>query len=93
MPARFELQETTALPDAVTLLGLMLLQLRPGGILSLRLTTPVKLFTEDTVIVDVAETPAFTAAGDVAEMVKSVIVKVAVVEWDSVPLVPVIVTV
>jgi hypothetical protein len=56
-------------------------------------TVPVKPFTAVTVIVDVAETPAFTAAGEVAAIVKSVTVKVAVVLWDSVPLVPVIVRV
>ena len=46
-----------------------------------------------TVIVEVAEVPALTAAGDVAVMLKSVTVNVAVVEWDNVPLVPVIVNV
>jgi len=64
-----------------------------AGILSLRLTTPAKLFTADTVSVDVAETPTLTAVGDVAEIVKSVTVKVVVVEWDSAPLVPATVTV
>ena len=49
--------------------------------------------TADTVIVDVAETPALTAAGDVAAIVKSVTWKAAVAEWDSVPLVPVMVSV
>ena len=46
-----------------------------------------------TVIVDVAEVPAVTAAGEVAAMLKSVTVKVAVVLWVRVPLVPVIVRV
>jgi len=36
--------------------------------------------------------PAWTGAGEVAAIVKSVTAKVAVAEWDSVPLVPVIVT-
>jgi hypothetical protein len=36
--------------------------------------------TAVTVIVEVAETPALTAAGEVAAIVKSVTVKVAVVE-------------
>jgi hypothetical protein len=44
------------------------------------------------VIVELAETPALTEAGEVAAMVKSVTMKVAVVECESVPLVPVIVT-
>ena len=47
----------------------------------------------DTVIVDVAEVPAVTAAGEVAAMLKSVTVNVALVEWLKVPLVPVIVRV
>jgi hypothetical protein len=89
LPATFELQETAAVPDAVTLLGFMLLQLRPVGILSSRLTTPLKLFTEDTVIVDVTETPALTAAGDVAAIVKSMKLNVAVAVCTSEPLVPV----
>ncbi len=55
-------------------------------------TVPVNPFTAATVIVEVAETPALTAAGEVAAIVKSVTVKVAVVEWVKVPLVPVIVT-
>ena len=49
--------------------------------------------TAATVIVEVAEVPTVTAAGEVAAIVKSVTVNVAVVEWLSVPLVPVIVSV
>lgn len=60
--------------------------------MSVKDTVPVKPFTAATVIVEVEEVPAWTAAGEVAETVKSVTVKVAVAEWDSVPLVPVIVT-
>ncbi len=61
--------------------------------MSVRLTIPVKPLSAVTVIVETAEVPTVTAAGDVAAMVKSLTVKVAVVEWDSVPLVPVIVSV
>jgi hypothetical protein len=57
-----------------------------------RLTVPVNPLTAETVMVEVAEVPAWTAPGEVAATVKSVTLKVAVVEWDSVPLVPVIVT-
>jgi hypothetical protein len=53
----------------------------------------VKPLIAVTVIVDVAEVPTVTAAGEVADMEKSVTVKVAVVEWTRVPLVPVIVNV
>jgi hypothetical protein len=60
---------------------------------SVKLTVPVKPLTAATVIVEVAEVPTVTEAGEVAEIVKSVTVKVAVVLWASVPLVPVIVSV
>ncbi len=66
MPAALELQETVATPDPVMLLGLMAPQLRPDGIVSLRLTIPAKLLSEVIVIVDVTEAPAKTAAGLVA---------------------------
>jgi hypothetical protein len=58
---------------------------------SVRLTVPANPFCAVTVIVEVAEVPTVTAAGEVAAIVKPVTVKVAVVEWDSVPLVPVMV--
>ena len=61
--------------------------------MSVNATIPVNPFTAAMVMVEVAETPALTAAGDVAAIVKSVTVKVAVVECDRVPLVPVIVRV
>jgi len=51
----------------------------------------VKPFTAVTVITEDADAPALTAAGDVAERAKSVMMNVAVVERESVPLVPVIV--
>jgi hypothetical protein len=87
-----ELQATVAVPEFVTLVGVIAPQVRLAGTVSVRDTVPVNPFTAATVIVDVAETPALTAAGDVALMVKSVTVKVAVALWVSVPLVPVIVT-
>ena len=77
----------------VTLDGVIAPQVKLAGTVSARVTVPVKPLTADTVIVDVAETPALTAAGDVAAIVKSVTWKVAVAEWDSVPLVPVMVSV
>jgi hypothetical protein len=88
-----ELHETVAVPELVTLVGEMAPQVRLAGTVSVRLTTPVNPLRAETVIVEVAETPTLTAAGDVAEMLKSVTVKVAVVEWVRVPLVPVIVSV
>jgi hypothetical protein len=79
----------------VTLLGVIAPQVRPAGTVSVRLTVPLKTPTAVTVIVEVADVPTVTAAGEVALIVKSLLltVKVAVAEWDSVPLVPVIVTV
>ena len=43
-------------------------------------------------IVEVADDPTVTGAGEVAETVKSWKLKVAVVEWARLPLVPVTVT-
>ncbi len=77
----------------MTLRGLIAPQVRLAGTVSVRLTVPVKPLRALTVIVDVADVPTVTAAGDVALIAKSVTVKVAVVECDSVPLVPVIVSV
>ncbi len=77
----------------MTLVGEIAPQVKLAGTVSVRLTTPVKPFNAVTVIVDVADTPAFTAAGDEAAIEKSRTVKVAVAEWDSVPLVPVMVSV
>jgi len=88
-----ELQLTVAVPELVTLLGVIAPQVRFAGTVSVRLTVPVKPLTAVTVIIDVAEVPAWTAAGEVADIVNPVIVKVAVVECDRVPLVPVIVRV
>jgi len=75
------------------LVGLMAPQVRFAGTVSVRLTVPVNPLRAVTVIVEVAETPALTAAGEVAAMLKSVTVNVALVEWLKVPLVPVIVRV
>ena len=75
-----ELQDTVAVPEPVTLVGLIAPQVRLAGTVSVRLTTPANPLTALTVIVEVAETPALTAAGEVADIVKSVTVNVAVVE-------------
>jgi len=77
----------------VTLVGLIAPQVRFVGTVSVRLIVPVNPLRAVTVIVEVAEVPAVTAAGDVAVMLKSRTVKVAVVECERVPLVPVIVRV
>ena len=84
-----------AVGGSVTLPGVMGPQVRLAGTVSVSVTVPENVPIGATVMVDVAETPALTAAGDVAAMLKSLCVKtkVAVVECDRVPLVPVMVRV
>jgi hypothetical protein len=71
--------------------GVIAPQVRPAGTVSVSVTVPVKPLRAVTVIVEVPVAPTF-AEGDVAAIVKSVTVKVAVAECVRVPLVPVIVT-
>ncbi len=73
-----ELQDTVAVPEPVTLSGEMAPHVRLAGTVSVRLTTPANPLTAVIVIVEVAETPAFTAAGEDAAIVKSWTVNVAV---------------
>jgi hypothetical protein len=79
-PAVVELQAKVAVPELVMLPGVIAPQVRLAGTVSVRLTTPVNPLTAVTVMVEVAEFPTVTAAGDVAAIVKSLTVKVAVVE-------------
>jgi hypothetical protein len=81
-----------AVPEFVTLVGVIAPQVRLAGTVSVRDTVPVKPLTAAIVIVEVADVPTVTAAGEAAAIVKSVTVNVAVAEWVRVPLVPVIVT-
>ena len=92
MAAIVELHARVAVPELVMLAGVIAPQVRLAGTVSVRLTVPVKPLTAVTVIVEAAEVPAVTAAGEVAAIVKSVTLKVAVAECVRVPLVPVIVT-
>jgi hypothetical protein len=75
------------------LFGLMAPQVRFAGTESVSETVPVNPLIAVTVIVDVADVPTVTAAGDVAAIEKSVMVNVAVALWVIAPLVPVIVKV
>ena len=84
------LQEAVAVPDPVMLAGLIAPQVRPVGGLSVRLTVPVNPFTAVTVTVDIAETPTSAAEGELAEMVKSSKVNVAVAPCGNVPTAPLI---
>ena len=67
-------------------------QVSPVGIVSVSETVPVKLFNAVTVIVEVIDVLTVTAAGEVAEIPKSRMVKVAVGLWLTPPLVPVTVS-
>ncbi len=82
VPPAVELQDRLAVAGdggKVTLAGLMAVQVRPAGRgVSDRDTVPANPLIEVTVIVETAEEPAFTGAGEVAAIVKSVKVKVAV---------------
>jgi hypothetical protein len=88
-----EEQVRVAVPEPVTLDGVIAPHVNPAGTVSVKLTTPENPLSAVMVIVEVAEEPAATDAGEVAAMVKSVTVTVTVAVWDSVPLVPVTVTV
>lgn len=82
VPATVELQDTVAVPvgGTVTLPGVIAPQVRPAGTVSANVTVPVNAPTAATVMVDVADVPTVTEAGDVAVIVKSAVftVKVAV---------------
>jgi hypothetical protein len=79
-----ELHETVAVPvgGTVILLGVIAPQVRLAGTVSVRLTVPLNTPTAVTVMVELAEVPTVTAAGEVADIVKSLLltVKVAVAE-------------
>jgi len=79
VPAVVELHETVAVPEPVTVPGAIAPHVKPAGTVSVRVTTPAKPLTAVTVIVETADWPAFTAAGEEAAMVKSRKMKVAVV--------------
>ena len=87
--AVLELHERLAVPEPEMVLGEIGLQVRPVGTVSVRVTEPENPLRALTVIVDVAEAPT-VAEGEVAAMVKSTKLKVAVAVWTRDPLVPVI---
>ena len=93
------MHETEAVPDPVMLPGLIDPQVKPEGIVSVRDTVPENPLSAVTAIVDGADWPALTGAGDEAEMVKSgdgggcCTETIVVVWWLRGPLVPVTVTV
>ena len=78
VPAVEELHDRVAVPELVMLPGVIAPQVRPAGTVSVRVTVPVNPLTAVTVIVDVIEDPT-VPVGELAAIVKSVTVKVAVV--------------
>ena len=68
------MHERVAVPEPVTLVGVNAPHVSPAGTVSVRLTTPVNPFTAVMVMVEVAEEPAGTDAGEVAAIVKSLTV-------------------
>jgi len=87
------LHETVAVPEPVTLFGVIVPHVSPDGTVSVRLTSPAKWLIELIVMVDPAEEPALTGAGDDAMIPKSWTWKIGVAVWTSEPIVPVIVRV
>lgn len=75
-------RDAVAVGGTVTLDGLIAAHVKPAGTVSVRLTVPVKLPIAVTVIVEVADVPTTTEAGEVAVIAKSEVwkVKVAVAE-------------
>lgn len=90
VPAVVEEHDTVAVPEPETVLGVIAPHVSPAGTVSVRLTVPENPFTAEIVIVDVAEAPVLTAAGELAAIVKSTKLKVAEAECVNVPLEPVI---
>ncbi len=75
------LHDRVAVPEPVTVPGLIAVQDRPEGSgVSDSATVPPKPFCPVTVIIDVATRPAGTDPGEVAVIVKSTKLKVAVAE-------------
>jgi len=71
VPAIVAEHETVAVPAPVTEPGVIAPQVRLAGTVSVSVTTPVNPFNAVTVMVLIADDPAFTAAGEDAAIVKS----------------------
>ena len=69
MPPTLELQDTVAVPEPDTKVGLMDPHVSPDGMVSLSDTVPVKPFWAVIVMVELADWPLLTAAGEVTEIV------------------------
>jgi hypothetical protein len=64
------LHETAAVPEPVTLPGVIEPHIRPEGTASVRVTAPANMLIAVTVMVDVPEAPALTVT-ELAAIVKS----------------------
>jgi hypothetical protein len=93
LPAIVALHETVAVPNPVTLLGVIAPQVSPEGMESVRITVPAKWLRAAMVIVELIDVAALAGAGEVAEIVKSWNVKITWAEWVREPLEPVTVSV
>lgn len=80
MFAIVEVQAKVAVPALEMLVGVSGLHVSPAGIVSVKPTVPAKPFTAVMVIVEVADAPTVTDDGEVALIVKSTKLKVAVAE-------------
>ena len=78
MPATVALHETVAVPDPVTLVGVIAPQVSPEGVESVRFTVPVKRLRAVMVIVELVDVAAFAGAGELAMIVKSWNMKVRI---------------
>ena len=81
-----------AVPDPVTLVGLIAPHERSLGVVSAMDTVPENPLNPVTVIVTVIDVLTFELAGELAVTAKSWNLKVTMVEWLIVPLAPIIVT-
>jgi len=93
LPAILALHDTDAVPDPMTLVGVIAPHVSPAGTVSARLTLPLKRFNEVMVIVEVADCVESTGPEVVTDVVKSRNWKRAVAEWTREPLVPITVRV
>lgn len=93
LPAVLALQVTVAVPDPVTVCGLIVKQVSPIGTVSDSWTVAANPLSAIIVIVIEAPMLALMVAGAVAVRVKSWNLKIMLLEWERVPLVPVIVRV
>ena len=87
------MQLSIAVPEPMTLVGDIVLQVSPDGTAAENVTVPANPLTALTLMLEVANEPTLTVGGAEATTVKSTKLNFAVVLFTMVPLVPVIVSV